>query len=87
MRSLEQEHLVSLLDAYAEHAERVAGPEVGGLHAWRSRADRRERGDRHLGERLVAAVRLLAQEHVSARLLRPPTGKIRQGQGRSRPRG
>jgi DNA-binding transcriptional MerR regulator len=68
MRELGQEHLLGHLDAYAEAAERVADLEVAA-------ASRPAEPDQVaesvvigtvLGESLVTALRLLAQEHVSA---------------------
>lgn len=77
MRALGQEHLVDLLDAYAEEAERVAELEVAAVVS----RDHPEQIAESvvvgtiLGERLVVAMRLLAHESVSARLLQGPAAR------------
>ena len=72
MRSLGQEHLLGHLDAYADAAEQLADLEVA---AARSPADPDRIAESVvigtiLGESLVTALRLLAQENASARQFR-----------------
>lgn len=74
MRALGQEHLLGFLDAYAEEAERVAELEVAAV-ATRGHAEQIAESmviGTILGERLVVAMRLLAHENVSARVLQRP---------------
>jgi DNA-binding transcriptional MerR regulator len=69
MRSLGQDHLLGHLDAYAEAVERFTELEVAAVTS-RSDSDQIAEGvviGTILGERLIAALRLLAQESVSAR--------------------
>jgi DNA-binding transcriptional MerR regulator len=71
MRALGQEHLLRLLDAYAEQAERVAELEVAAVTALEHPEQIAESMviGTVLGERLLAAMRLLTHESVSARVL------------------
>ena len=75
LRSLGQEQLAAHLDAYADAAEHLAEREVAAVVA-RSDPDRTAENvvvGTILGQRLIAALRLLAHEHVSAGLMgRPP---------------
>ncbi|MGH3371550.1 MAG: MerR family transcriptional regulator [Nocardioidaceae bacterium] len=71
LHSLGQDHLVGHLDAYAEAVERFTELEVAAVTA---RPDPDQIAESVvigtiLGERLIAALRLLAQENVSARRL------------------
>jgi DNA-binding transcriptional MerR regulator len=71
MRSLGQDHLVGHLDAYADAMQRLAELEVSAVTA-RPGRDRIAESvviGTILGELLVASLRLLAQEDVSARRL------------------
>jgi DNA-binding transcriptional MerR regulator len=71
MRSLGQEHLLGHLDAYAEVAEHLATLEVAAVSS-RPDPDQLAEGvvvGTLLGESVLAALRLLAQENASARLL------------------
>jgi DNA-binding transcriptional MerR regulator len=71
MRSLGQDHLVGHLDAYADAVERLAELEVSAVTA-RPGQDRIAESvviGTILGEMLIASLRLLAQEDVSARRL------------------
>jgi DNA-binding transcriptional MerR regulator len=71
MRSLGQEHLLGHLDAYAEQAERLADLEVAAVSS-RPDPDRLAESvviGTIVGESIVTALRLLAQEDASARRL------------------
>ncbi|MEV6841824.1 MerR family transcriptional regulator [Actinoplanes sp. NPDC051411] len=73
-RALGQDDLLSLLDTYAEAAALVAGREVAAVVA-RQDPDRMVEGvviGTVLGEALLDALRLLAQQNASNRLLGPP---------------
>jgi DNA-binding transcriptional MerR regulator len=74
MRALGQEHLLGLLDAYAEQAERVAELEVAAVATLEHPEQIAESMviGTVLGERLLAAMRLLTHESVSARVLQRP---------------
>jgi DNA-binding transcriptional MerR regulator len=74
-RALGQDDLLSLLGTYAEAAALVAGREVAAVVA-RQDPDRMVEGvviGTVLGEALLDALRLLAQQDASNRLLRPPS--------------
>ncbi|MGN9916186.1 MerR family transcriptional regulator [Micromonospora palomenae] len=71
LRSLGQDHLVDLLDPYAEAVERFTELEVAAVA---SRTDPDQVAESVvigtiLGENLVASLRLLAQENISSRRL------------------
>lgn len=71
MQSLGQGHLLGYLDAYADAAERIATLEVAAVSS-RTDPDQIAEGvviGTILGESIVAALRLLAQEDASARQL------------------
>jgi DNA-binding transcriptional MerR regulator len=71
MRSLGQEHLLGHLDEYAEQAERIADLEVAAVSS-RPDPDRLAESvviGTVVGESIVTALRLLAQEDASARRL------------------
>ncbi|GAA2096131.1 MerR family transcriptional regulator [Actinomadura alba] len=75
LHSLGREDLADQLDTYADAAERFAEREVTAVA---SRPDPDQIAESVvigtiLGERLIAALRLLAHEHVSARLLDRPS--------------
>ncbi|HEU4948930.1 MAG TPA: MerR family transcriptional regulator [Kribbella sp.] len=75
LRSLDQARLVEHLDAYAEAVERFTELEVAAVV---TRTDPHQIAESVvigtiLGETLIAALRLLAQENVSARRLGGPT--------------
>lgn len=75
LHSLGQGYLAADLDSYADAVERLAEREVAAV-ASRPDPDRIAESvviGTIVGERLVTALRLLAQEHVSARLLGPAT--------------
>ncbi|NYF56334.1 MerR family transcriptional regulator [Micromonospora purpureochromogenes] len=72
LRSLGQDHLVDLLDPYAEAVERFTELEVAAVA---SRTDPDQVAESVvigtiLGENLVASLRLLAQENISSQRLR-----------------
>ncbi|MGN9803004.1 MerR family transcriptional regulator [Micromonospora sp. L32] len=72
LRSLGQDHLVDLLDPYAEAVERFTELEVAAVA---SRTDPDQVAESVvigtiLGENLVASLRLLAQENISSRRLK-----------------
>jgi len=73
LRALGQDDLLEQLDAYADAAEKVAALEVAAV-ASRTDPDRIAEGvviGTILGESLVTALRLLAQEDASSRQLAP----------------
>ncbi|MCO5987323.1 MerR family transcriptional regulator [Actinoallomurus spadix] len=79
LQSLGQDDLAADLDSYADAVERLAEREVAAV-ASRPDADRIAESvvvGTILGERLIAALRLLAQEHISARLLGSASGDSR----------
>jgi DNA-binding transcriptional MerR regulator len=78
LRSLGQEHVARQLDAYADAVESLAEREVASVASavGDDRIAENVVVGTVLGERLIAALRLLAHEHVSARVLgRPPAAK------------
>ncbi len=72
MRALDQEHLTSHLDSYAEATEKYTEMEVAAASI---RPDPDQISESVvigtiLGESIITALRLLAQENASARLMR-----------------
>ena len=85
LRSLDQDHLVGYLDAYAEAVERFTELEVAAVTS-RTEPDQIAESvviGTILGETLIAALRLLAQESISARRLgRALARKSAEAEGR-----
>lgn len=72
---LGQQHLIASLDSYAAAAELIARTDVALVAAIEGRDARAETAlvGTVLGDVLIAALRRLAQEHMSAQQFRPPT--------------
>lgn len=75
MQRVTGDRLAGLADVYAEAAERIAEADLDTVTAVEDPETRVETAlvGTVLGERLLAALRRLAQEHVSARRFPPPT--------------
>jgi len=77
LRALGQDHLADHLDAYAQAVEQFAALELAAVttHTDPDQIAESVVIGTVLGERLIAALRLLAHESMSARLLGPASGR------------
>ncbi len=77
---LGQHEVIGALDAYARAAEQIAEADIAAVAAVEGRDARAETAlvGTVLGDVLIAALRRLAQEHMSAKQFPPPTRRTRR---------